>query len=103
MAERTIVWTKTADLQFVGVLEYWVDRTQSTAYSERLIDLVEERTAVIAQTPYAFKKADHLNTRVAIMQHYSIYYKAMDSIIFITAFWDNRQNPDELLKILERP
>lgn len=29
MAKRNVVWTKTADIQFVGILQYWVERKKS--------------------------------------------------------------------------
>lgn len=40
MAKRAIIWTKTADIQLVGVLEYWVKRNKSTSYSKKLVKLV---------------------------------------------------------------
>lgn len=101
MAKRTIVWTKTADIQFVGILEYWVKRNKSNAYSKKLIKLVTERTNQIAETPFIYKSTDFKDIRIASLGNFSIYYKVnMDSII-ITAFWDNRQNPEKLLKILQ--
>lgn len=36
MVKRNVIWTKTADLQFVGVLEYWVKRNKSNSYSKNL-------------------------------------------------------------------
>ena len=35
MAQRKIVWTKTADIQFVGVLQYWLERNKSNTYSKK--------------------------------------------------------------------
>lgn len=48
MAERNIEWTRTADVQFVGILAYWVKRNKSTTYSKKLIRLVSERIKQIA-------------------------------------------------------
>ena len=44
MAKRVVKWTRTADIQFIGVLEYWVKRNKSTAYSKKLQKLVSEKT-----------------------------------------------------------
>ena len=52
MAKRNVIWTKTADLQFVGILEYWVKRNRSNRYSIGLVKLVSERTNQIAETPF---------------------------------------------------
>lgn len=101
MVERSIIWTKTADIQFVGILEYWVKNNKSTAYSKRLVALVTERTKQLSLSPEIYKKTNFKNTRVAALGNYSIYYQTNRSAIIITAFWDNRQDPEKLLKILK--
>ncbi len=50
MAKRNVIWTRTADLQFVGILEYWVKRNKSNSYSKKLITIVSERTKQIANS-----------------------------------------------------
>lgn len=101
MAELNVIWTKTADLQFVGILEYWVKRNKSNTFSKKLVKLVSERTKQIAETPLIYKATDFPDTRVASLGNFSIYYKISDQNIIITAFWDNRQDPKKLLKILK--
>jgi hypothetical protein len=44
MVKRNIVWTRTADIQFVGILEYWVKRKRSNSFSKKLLKIVTERT-----------------------------------------------------------
>ena len=101
MAKRNVIWTRTADLQFVGILEYWVKRNKSNAYSKKLVKLVSERTKQIADKPLIYKATDFKEVRVASLGNFSIYYKVSEKEIIITAFWDNRQDPEKLLKILE--
>lgn len=101
MAKRAVVWTRTADIQFVGVLQFWAEKNKSNSYSKKLIGLVTGRTEQIAKNPFLYKSADFKDTRVASMGHFSIYYKVFDDRIIETAFWDNRQDPKELLKILK--
>ncbi|PQV44406.1 ParE-like toxin of type II ParDE toxin-antitoxin system [Jejuia pallidilutea] len=101
MAKRNIIWTRTADIQFVGILEYWVKRNKSNSYSKKLLKLVSERTKQIAEKPLIYKTTDFKDTRVASLGNFSIYYKFNETEIIITAFWDNRQNPKKLLKILK--
>ena len=100
MAKRNVIWTRTADIQFVGILEYWVKRNKSNTYSKKLLNLVSERTKQIAEKPLTYKITDFKDTRVASLGNFSIYYKFNDSEIIITAFWDNRQNSKKLLKIM---
>ncbi len=101
MAKRTIKWTRTADIQYVGILEYWANRNKSNTYSKKLIKIVAERTKQIAKTPFIFKPTDFKDTRVASLGNFSIFYKATEQEIIITAFWDNRQDPEKLLQILK--
>ena len=101
MAERIIRWTRTADVQYVGILEYWVKCNKSTAYSKKLLKMVRERTKQIAETPFIYKTADFKGTRVASLGNFSVFYKVTDAEIIITAFWDNRQDPKKLFPILK--
>jgi len=101
MAQRTVRWTRTADIQYVGILEYWLKRNKTATYSKKLIKIVAERTKQLAETPLIYKKADFKNTRVASIGNFSIFYIVTKDEILITAFWDNRQDPKKLLRILK--
>lgn len=101
MAKRNVIWTKTADLQFVGILEYWVKRNKSNTYSKKLVKLVSKRTKQIAKRPFIYKSTDFKDIRVASLGNFSIFYKITDEQIIISAFWDNRQDPKKLLKLLQ--
>jgi len=48
-----------------------------------------------------YKATDFKDVRVASLGNFSIYYKVSEKEIIITAFWDNRQDPEKLLKILQ--
>lgn len=63
--------------------------------------MVSERTKQIAENPLIYKATDFKDVRVASLGNFSIFYKVSDEMVIITAFWDNRQNPKKLLKILE--
>src|SRR6056297_364735 len=101
MAQRTVRWTRTADIQYVGILEYWLKRNKSDTYSRKLIKIVTERTKQLAETPFIYKKADFKDARVASIGNFSIFYKVTKDEILITAFWDNRQDPKKLLQVLK--
>lgn len=64
MAKRTIRWTRTADIQYFGILEFWVKQNKSTTYSKKLIKVVMERTKQITKTPFIYKSVDFKDTRV---------------------------------------
>ena len=67
----------------------------------KLIKSVTEQTKQIAESPFLYKKAEFKDTRIAPLGNYSIFYKVRTDEILITAFWDNRQDPRMLLKILK--
>lgn len=102
MAQRNVIWTKTADVQFVGVLQYWLEKNKSNSYPKKLISLVTDRTKQIAETPYIYKSTDFKDIRVASLGNFSIYYKVTKDSIIILAFWDNRQDPKKLLDSLKQ-
>jgi toxin YoeB len=66
------------------------------------VRLVSERTRQIAKNPFIYKKTDFKAIRVASVGNFSIYFKVTDERIIVYAFWDNRQDPKNLLKILKK-
>lgn len=100
MAGRAVAWTQTAIKQRREILVYWTTRNKSTAYSENLIQLIRERIRLISENPEVGKITTFENTREAALGNFSIYYKIMADAIVVTAFWDNRQDPSKLLKII---
>ena len=102
MAQNTIIWTETAIKQRRAILKYWTLRNQSTVYSEKLIILIRERIERIFKNPEIGKETNHLDTRQVAMGNFSIYYKKIENQLIITAFWDNRQDPKKLLKLLNQ-
>jgi plasmid stabilization system protein ParE len=101
MAQRKVIWTKTAEIQFVGILEYWVKHNESNTYSKKLLGIVAERTEQIAKYPLMHKATNFKDVRVASLGNFSIFYKVTDDSIIISSFWDNRQDPTKLLDILK--
>ncbi|MEB2780005.1 type II toxin-antitoxin system RelE/ParE family toxin [Algoriphagus sp. C2-6-M1] len=102
MAKRKIVWTETAAKQRKSILKYWANHNKSNSFSLKLLRLSNEKAKVIAINPAIFQKADFLNTHVAAMRHLSNFYQFTSRQIIITAFWDNRQDPQKLYYLLNQ-
>jgi len=101
--KRLIVeWTTTTERQFFDVLDYWIQRNKSVGYSEKLAEIVWERTEIIAINPFSFVQTNFPGKRKASLGHFSIYYKVTQTKVIITAFWDNRQDPKKLYNILKK-
>jgi plasmid stabilization system protein ParE len=100
MAKRKIVWTETAAKQRREILKYWTERNKSTTYAEKLIEITAKHLKVISKNPEAFKETDIDEVRESAMGHFSLYYKITPELIIVMAFWDNRQEPKTLLKVI---
>jgi len=101
VAKRTVIWTDTAVKQRRYILEYWVNRNKSTLYAEKLILHIQQKIKTIEKSPDSYRKTDNPDTHIAVMGHFNIYYKITNSQIIIVAFWDSRQDPLKLYKIIK--
>lgn len=97
----TIYWTKTAKLQRDSIFEYWNNRNNSNSFSQKLNLKIIERTDLLKIFPEMGKWTEFKATRMVSMGHYCILYQIKDSIIIITAFWDNRDDPRKLFELLK--
>lgn len=102
MAKKKIIWTETAAKQRRQILHYWVERNGTTKYAEELIRMISAQLKVIVQNPDAFKATEIVNINESAMGHFSLYYKVTDDNIIVMAFWDNRQDPKKLLKVISK-
>jgi plasmid stabilization system protein ParE len=100
MAKRSVVWTETAARQRREILEYWTIQNGSATFAKKLLKLITSRIKIILKHPELFKSADFPDTRESAMGHFSIFYKITEKQLIVTAFWDNRQDPKKILKLL---
>jgi len=101
MAERTVIWSVTASKQLRHILEFWIKRNGSNTFSLKLLDRIEDNLEQIKKYPKKSPESIFPEVRVAAMNHYSIYYRFTPTSIRIEAFWDNRQDPNQLKKIIK--
>lgn len=100
MAKKEIVWTETAAKQRREVLKYWTERNGNTSYAEKLIEITAKHLKVIAKNPEVFKETEMNGIRESAMGYFSLYYRRAGNQIVVMAFWDNRQDPKKLFKII---
>ena len=96
----TIFWSTTAKNQRDLIFKFWNKRNGNTGYSKKLNLKLRERTKLLKQHPKVGRKTTFPHTRAISMGNYMIFYKYLHPIITITAFWDNRQDPEKLRGIL---
>jgi len=102
MALLNVLWTSTALKQRNYIFEYWNDRNKSREYSQKLNLKIKERIGLLKTNPNLGIKTGFKKTRALSLGHFSIFYKKIGSTIYITAFWDNRQDPRRLIKFLKQ-
>ena len=100
MDKKEVVWTQTAVKQRRIILNYWNENNGNTNYSEKLINEIRKRINILLLYPNSGKKVDFPNTRVISLGHYSIFYQVRNEKLIVTSFWDNRQEPKKLYKLL---
>lgn len=95
MAGR-VIWTFKAEKDLLDILEYWVSRTQSVAYSKKLNKLFKENIKLLSQYPHIGRVTDDNNIRIKLVGNYLLFYEVVDTHIIILKIWDSRQNPKVL-------
>ena len=84
------------------ILKYWTERNRSSRYAEKIIGLIAAQLLVIAANPKAFKQSEIDRIHVSAMGYFSLYYRYSKQQVIVMAFWDNRQDPKNLLKIVSK-
>ena len=100
MAKR-VVWTETAKRSRREILQHWISRNKSNAYSKKLSALFREKVELLKSQHYIGKPTDFKDVRSTLVSHFSIFYKVEADEIIIVGIWDNRRNPDDLRTNLE--
>lgn len=102
MVVKTVIWTDTAVRERRKILKYWTKRNKSSTYSEKLIFEILSRVQFLLKNPESYISTDYKDIRTSTLGHYNIYYKTTEKELIVIAFWDNRQNPKKLFKILKK-
>lgn len=100
MDEIKIAWTKIAQNQRDLIFEYYNTRNKSLNYSKKLNLEIKQCTNLLKQQPEIGKRIKDSDFRNIFFSNYSLIYKKKSNIIYISALWDNRQNPEKLKTIL---
>ena len=100
MAKR-IIWTNTAKQARRNILQFWINHNKSKTYSQKLSVLLKEKINLIRDQNYIGKPTNIKDVRATLISHFTVFYKINPDEIIIVGIWDNRRNPEDLLKNLE--
>lgn len=101
MVEREIVWVSFATDQLEFILNYWIQETSSTAYSNKILNKLFIKLTTLKRYPHSAPFLQSRKVRKLAMRNYSIIYTVRSEMIYIFSFWDNRQDPNNLISILD--
>ena len=91
---RKIDWSKRAIKEFDDTSLFWENNNNSDVYSQKLLDETLIKINQIAENPLIGEEVGKNYRRVLVLQNFSIIYKVHKEKINISAFFDNRRNPE---------
>jgi hypothetical protein len=91
-----VSWSYEAEIQYYDTLLFWIEKTKSEKYSEK----IEKEVAKISNTLKTFPKIGAIYESKGIRRViiFSIFYRILEeqNEIEIIAFCDNRNDPEKL-------
>ena len=99
MDEIKVIWTKIAIQQRDEIFDYWNNRNKTDSYSKKLNLKIYSKIDLLKTFSLTGVKIEDEEARILHFENYSLVYKIIKNIIYILAFWDNRQNPSKKIKI----
>lgn len=96
MAQRKIIWSHKAKIKQLEILEYYYERNQSKAYSQRLYREIRKSIGLLRKQPRLGLRTDDETARALIVGDFIVFYEFTKTEIIVLSIWDCRQNPEDL-------
>ncbi len=93
---RKIIWSLQAQQDRKEIFAYWNNRNKSTQYSKKLNRLFNNAIHLINAVPQIGRPANNKSVRIKIVRDYLLVYEFTETILYILAIWDGRQDPNKL-------
>jgi len=95
MVKFKIEWSIEARLDLLDILDFYVIRNKSTAYSKKLYSKINKSTNLIAKQPFIGTQTGIETVRALVTGDYQIIYEILDDTISISMIWDCRRDPED--------
>lgn len=99
---KKIIWSSRAKNDLFDILQFWKQKNKSISYSKKLYQLFLYNLDLVSHNPFIGKPTNYKNIRAKIAGHFLLIYQIDKQNIFLITIWDNRKNPDELQKVLQK-
>ncbi len=97
---KQVIWSPQADYSFDEIIEY-LNAEWSFKEVEQFVRNVLDITKHISTFPQMFPEFNERKIRKALInQNISLLYKVSNKQIELLTFWNNKQDPIELKKII---
>lgn len=96
---KEIIWSKRALKDRFQILEYWINRNQSSSFSKKLDLIFLQKIKLLSLYPHIGKKTNFDSIRIKVVNNYLIFYEISETHIYILCIKDGRQNPMEFKNI----
>jgi plasmid stabilization system protein ParE len=97
MAQRKIVWSHTAEIKLFQILDFYVERNGSAAYSKKIYKKIRKELTLLLTHPEIGFRTDIDSVRGLIVDNFVLYYEQAADLLIVHTLWDCRQNPDDLI------
>lgn len=95
MAQVKIAWSVEANQDLVGILEFYIIRNGSSAYSKKLYSKINKSVRLLSKNPFIGVKTDDPDIRALITGDYQIIYEVFDKLLLVIMIWDCRRDPED--------
>jgi plasmid stabilization system protein ParE len=96
MAKRKIIWSHRAKIKLSEILEFYYQRNNSKAYSQKIYRELKKSVELLKKQPRLGLKTDDITVRALILGEFIVFYEFNKTEIIIHTIWDCRQNPNDL-------
>ena len=95
MAALEIIWSETATLSLHEMFTFYNTRNGSTIYSRKIYQQIKEILSIVAVNPYVYRATSMPDVRVFHCDNFKLFYRVAESVIYVEAVCDARQNPEK--------
>jgi plasmid stabilization system protein ParE len=95
MAKFKVEWSIEAKLDLFDILDFYIVRNKSAAYSKKLNSHINNSIKLISKHPLIRIQSEIESVRALITGDYQIIYEILDKSILISMIWDCRRDPED--------
>ena len=96
MVKKPIIWSQRAKRERKLILQFWINNNITKDFALQLSSEFSKTTKYLSIYNHFGRLTDDKETRVILVNNYSLFYKIETDKIIILSVWNNRRNPADL-------